>query len=95
MIIIADLISNKKFNYVVPELFIRGTNLNISTVFITQTYFSVLKDVRLNCKHFFIMKILNKQDLQQIATNNLSNTNSKDFESLQKVYCQTTFSFSD
>ena len=45
----------------VTELFIRGRNLNISHVFITQSYFKVTKDVRLNCTHFFIIKILNKK----------------------------------
>ena len=65
---IADIINNKKLNSVVTELFIRGRKLNISIVFITQTnYFNVQKDVRLNSTHFFIMKIPNKSELQQIA----------------------------
>ena len=50
--IIADRINNKKINLVVIELFIRGRKLNISVVFITQSYFEVPKDVTLNCKHF-------------------------------------------
>ena len=54
---IADMINNNKLNPVVTELFIRGTKLNISIVFITQSYFKVPKDVRLNSTHFFIMKI--------------------------------------
>ena len=53
---IADMISNKKLNTVVSELFIRGRKLNISIVFITQSYFKVPKDIRLNSTHFFIMK---------------------------------------
>ena len=57
---IADVINNKKLNPIVTELFIRGRKLNISVVFITQSYFKVPKDVRLNFTHFFIMKILNK-----------------------------------
>ena len=57
---IADVINNKKLNPIVTELFIRGRKLNISVVFITQSYFKVPKDVRLNSTHFFIMKILNK-----------------------------------
>ena len=64
---IADMINNKKLNSIVTELFIRGRKLNISLVFITQSYFKVPKDVRLNTTHFFIMKILNKRELQQIA----------------------------
>ena len=50
---IADMIHNKKLNSIVTELFIRGRKLNISLVFITQSYFKVPKDVRLNCIHFF------------------------------------------
>ena len=69
---IADMINNKKLNPVVTELFIRGRKLNISIVFITQSYFKVSKNVRLNCTHFFIMKIPNKRELQQIALNHSS-----------------------
>ena len=77
--IIADMINNKKLNLVVTELFIRGRKLNISLVFITQSYFKVPKDVRLNSTHFFIMKIPNKRELQQIVLNRLSDISSKDF----------------
>ena len=66
---IADIINNKKLNPLVTELFIRGKKLNISIVFITQSYFKVPKDVRLNSTHLFIMKIPNKKELQQIALN--------------------------
>ena len=55
---IADMINNKKLNLVVTGLFIRGSNLNISIIFITQSYFKVPNDVRINSTHFFIMKIL-------------------------------------
>ena len=67
--IIADMIHNKKLNSIVTELFIRGRKLNIFLVFITQSYFKVPKDVRLNTSHFFIVKIPNKRELQQIAIN--------------------------
>ena len=66
---IADMINNKKFNPVVIELFIKGRKLGISIFFITQSYFKVPEDVRLNSTHFFIMKITNKRGLQQIALN--------------------------
>ena len=66
---IADMINNKKRNSVVTELFRRGRKLKISLVSITQSYFKVPKDVRLNTTHFFIMKIPNKRELQQIAVN--------------------------
>ena len=55
----------------VTELFIGGRKLNIS-VFITQSYFKAPKDVRLNSTHFFIMKIPNKIELQQIGLNHSS-----------------------
>ena len=57
------MINNKKLNKIVTELFIRGRKLNISIVFITQSYFKVPKDVRLNATHFFIKKIPNKREL--------------------------------
>ena len=68
---IADMIHNKKLNSIVTELFIRGRKLNISLVFITQSYFKVPKDVRLNTTHFFIAKTPNKRELQQIAISHL------------------------
>ena len=55
------MLSNKKLNPVVTELFIRGRQLNISLVFITQTYFAVPKNIRLNSMHYFNMNIPNKQ----------------------------------
>ena len=65
---IADMINNK-LNSIITELFIRGRKLNISLVFITQSYFKVPKDVRLNTTHFFIMKIPNKREFQHIVIN--------------------------
>ena len=76
---IADMINNKKLNSIVTELFLRGRKLNISLVFITQSYFKVPKDVRLKTTHFFIMKIPNKRELQQIAINHSSNIDFKEF----------------
>ena len=67
--IIADMINNKKLNPIFTELFIRGRKLNICLVFITQSYFKVPRDVRLNSARFFIMKIPNKRELQQIPIN--------------------------
>ena len=69
---IADLIDKKKLNSIVTELFIRSRKLNVSLVFITQSYFKVPKDVRLNSTYVFIMKIPNKRELQQIALNHSS-----------------------
>ena len=66
------MIHNKKINSIVIESFVRGRKLNISLVFVTQSYFKVPKDARLNTSHFFIAKILNKRELQQIAINHSS-----------------------
>ena len=81
---IADVVNNKKLNPVVTGLFIRGRKLNISIVFITQSYFKVSKDIRLNSTHFFIMKISNKTELQQIALNHSSDIDFKDFMKICK-----------
>ena len=65
--IIADILSNKKLRLIVTELLIRGRKLNISLVFITQSYFFVPKNIRLNSTHYFVMKISNKRELQLLA----------------------------
>ena len=67
---IADMEADKKLSPIVTELFLRGRKLNISLVFISQYYFKVPKTIRLNATHYFIMKIPNKRELQQIASNN-------------------------
>ena len=66
---IPDMLSNKKHNPIVTKLFIIGSKLNISLVFATQSYFVVPKNIRLNYTHYFIMKVPNKQELQQIVFN--------------------------
>ena len=81
---IADMINNNKLNPTVTELFIRGRKLNISIVFITESYLKVPKDVRLNSTYFFIMKIPNKRELQQIALNHSSDIDFKDFIQIYK-----------
>ena len=90
---IADMINNKKLNPIGTELFIRGRKLNISIVFITQSYFKVPKDVRLNSTHFFIMEILNKRELQQIALNHSSDIDFKDFMKIYKKCTKESYSF--
>ena len=77
--IIADMISNKKLSSIVTELFIRCRKLNISLVFISQSYFKNPKDVRNNSTYLFTMKIPNKRELMQIAINHSSDINAKDF----------------
>ena len=90
---IADIINNKKLNPVVTELFIRGRKLNISIVFITQSYFKVPKEVRLNSTHFFIMKILDKRELQQLALSHSSDIDFKDFIKIYKKCPAEPYSF--
>ena len=81
---IADMINNKKLNSIVTELFIGGRKLNISLVFIKQSYFKAPKDFRLNTTHFFIVKIPNKRELQQVALNHSSDISTKDFIRIYK-----------
>ena len=85
--------SNKKLSPVVTELFLRGRKLNISLVFISQSYFKVSKNIKLNATHYFIMKIPNKTELQQITPNNLLNTEFKDFIKFYKDYTKEPYSF--
>ena len=90
---IADKISNKKLNSIVTELFIRGRKLNISLIFITQSNFKVPKDVTLNTTHFFIMKIPNKKEFQQIAQSPSSDISTKDFIKIHKKCTAEPYSF--
>ena len=69
---IADMLSNKKPNPIVTTLFIKGGEINIFVAFITQSYFAVPRKIRLNSTHYFIAKIPNKRELQQIAFNHSS-----------------------
>ena len=75
--------TNKTFHDIIKELFIRCRKLNISLVFITQSYFRVPKDVRLNSTHYLIVKIYSKRELEQIAINHLADT---DYRDLLKIY---------
>ena len=70
---IADMVTNKRLNPIVTELFITGKKLNGSLVFITQYYLKIPKDFRLNCTHSLL------QELQLIGFNNLSDTDYEDF----------------
>ena len=87
------MINNKKLNPIVTELFTRGRKISISTLFITQSYVKVPKDVRLNSTHFLIMKIPNKREPQQIALNHSSDINFKDFMKIYKKCTAEPYSF--
>ena len=91
--IIADMIHNKKLNSIVTELIIRGRKLKVSLVFITQSNFKVPKDVRLTTSYFFIAKIANKRELQQIAINHLSDISTKDFANIYRKCTDESYSF--
>ena len=90
---IADVLSNKKVNPIVTELFSRGKKLNTFHVFIAQSYFAVLKNIRLNSAYYFIMKIPNKKELQQIVFNHSSDIDSRDFMNLYKTRTAKPYSF--
>ena len=80
---IADNMKNRRFQAILQELFIRCRKLNISLAFITRSYFSVPKDVRLNSTHYLIMKINYRKELQNIAINDSADIDYKDF---MKIY---------
>ena len=89
----ANIMSNKKFQAIIKELFIRCRKLNISLVFITQSYFPIPKDVRLNSTHYFIMKINNKRELQNIAINHSADVDYKDFMKTYRECTNEPFNF--
>ena len=90
---VADILNNKKCQAIIKELFIRCRKLNISLVFITQSYFSVPKDVRLNSTHYLIMKINNRKELQNIAINILADIDYNDFVRIYKECTRKPYSF--
>ena len=91
---IADMINNKKLNPIVTELFIRGRKLNISIISITEWCFKVPKEVRPNTTHFFIMRIPNNREPQQIAINQSLDIKFKDFMKIHKKYTTKSILFS-
>ena len=90
---IVDTLTNKKLNPIGTELFIRGRKLDISLLFITQSYFAVPKNSRLNSTHYFVMKISSKRELQQISFNNSSDIDFQDFMNLYKKCTSKPYSF--
>ena len=90
---IADLNTNKIFQAIIKQLFIRCRKLNVSLIFITQSYFSVPKDVRLNSTYYLIMKIQNKRELQNTATNHSADIDYKGFMKIYRKCASETYSF--
>ena len=91
--VIADIMTNKKFQSIIKDLFIRCRKINISLVFITQSYFSVPKDIRLNSTHYLIMKINNKRELQNIAINHSADIDYKDFIKIHRECTNKPYNF--
>ena len=83
---IADIMRSEKFKAIVKELFIRCRKFNISTVFITQSYFRTPKDAKLNSTHYILMKIGNKKEPKSIAEENSGHLDFKDFLKIHN-YC--------
>ena len=92
-IMIAGISNNKKFQFIVKELFIRCKKVNISLVFITQSYFLVPKYVRLNSTHYLMMKIHSKRELQSIVNNHSADIGYKDFMNIYREYKNKPCSF--
>ena len=90
---IADIMTNEKFQAITKELFIRCRKVNISLAFITQTYFSVLKHVRWNSTHYLIRKINNKRELQNIAINHSADIDYQDFMKICRECTKEPFNF--
>ena len=90
---IANITTNKRFQAIIKELFIRCRKLNISLVCVTQSYFSVAKEVRLNSTHYLIMEIHNRRELQNIATNHSADIDYKDFMKICKNCTNKPYSF--
>ena len=89
----ADILSNKKFQAIIIELCIRCRNLNISLVFISQSYFSDPKDMRLNSTHYLILKISSKREIQNTVTNHSVDIDYKDFMNIYRECTREPYSF--
>ena len=90
---IADILTNTEFKSIIKEFFIRCRKLNISLAFITQSYFSIPKDVRLNSTHYLIMKINNKRELKNIAVNHSEDIYYNNFMEMYRKGTREPFNF--
>ena len=90
---IANIMTKKNFQAIIKKLFIRCRTLDTSLVFITQSHFSVSKDVRLNSTHHLIMKISNKKELQNLSINHLADNDCKNFIKIYREYTKEPYSF--
>ena len=90
---ITDINTNKKIQPIIKEVFFRCRKLNISLVFITQSYFSVPNEVRLNSTYYLIMKIHIKRELQSTAINHSAGIDYKDFMSIYRKCTSESYFF--
>ena len=90
---ISHVMSDKKAQQILKDLLIRCRKLNISICFLTQSYFSVPKDVRLNCTHYILFKLNNKRKLQNIAINHSANIDYKHFIKMYSDSAREPFNF--
>ena len=90
---IVDVMSNKKFQAIIKKLFIKCRKLTISLVFITQSYFSVPKDMKLNSTHYLVMKINNNRELQNSSNDHFADTDYKDYMKIYKKCTKNRISF--
>ena len=90
---ISHVISNKKAQQILKGLFIRCRKLNISLCFLTQSYFSVPKDVRLNCTSYIIFKLNSNRELQNIAINDSADIYYKDFVKIYRDCTKEPYNF--
>ena len=90
---IADIEHNKNFKRIIKEQFYRSRKINVSIVFITQSYFRALKDARLNSTHYMLMKIGNKKELKCIAEEKSGNLDYKDFLKMYNYCTKEPYSF--
>ena len=90
---ISDIEYNKDFKKIIKELFYRGRKINISIVFITQSYFRALKDIGLNSMHYILMKISNKKELKKIAEEKSGHLDHKDVLKIYNYCTKEPYSF--
>ena len=90
---IADIMTSKEYKAIIKELFIRCRKLNISLVFIKQSYFRTPKDARLNSTHYLLTKINSKKELRNIANDNSADLEYKDFLKLYRHFTSKPYSF--
>ena len=90
---ISHVMSDKKAQQILKDLFIRCRKLNISLCFLTQSYFSVPKDVRLNCTHYILFKLNNKRELQYIVINHSADMDYKYFIKIYRDCTKEPFNF--